>query len=232
MSPIPPMHQVRHSESFGDTSTPKAFQQTKNVVADTLRPMVVVLGVVTLSFIAFWLVPRVRLQWNRRVTLNSASSTGIYEETYLLSPSGIEVYESDISIDMIAEDGQTQSSCTEFDDLSENGDLETIVSSASVTRLNFRVDSLPSIMQGGILERRGRKDMLCDTSAYYEFDTIATGTGPLSAAQETKKSVTRPIFGFNFQEITPPVGSPLWNRKVDIPRTIGPGPLTHPPQLA
>lgn len=208
------------------------MQQTTNAVTDTLRLVIVILGLITLFLITTWVLSRVKLRWSRRLTLKSATGTGIYEDTYVLSPSGFEVFESDISIDMIAEDGQTYSSGTEFDDLSDCGDLETILSSASATRLEFRLDSLPNIMKGSILERRGRKDMLCDTSAYYEFDTVATNTTPLSAVHEAITSVARPIFGFNFQDITPPVGSPLWSRKIDIQRPMVPGPLTHPPQLA
>lgn len=142
------------------------------------------------------------------------------------------VFESDISIDMIVDDCWSQSDGTEFDDLSEQGSMETIVSSASATRATFGIDNLPNLIKGNILERRGRKDMLCDTSAYYEVNMIASAAGPLSGRMSAKRSVTRPVFGFNFQEITPPVGSPLWNRKMDIPRPVRPGPLTHPAKFA
>lgn len=234
MGPVPLVHRMRHSEGFEAVSVPDALEQTTNAVTNVLRLLIVMLGVLTLSFMTIWVLTRLRLRCKRRHTLSLVTNNVGYEAIYPPSASGIDVFESDISIDMIAEDGTTHSSGTEFDDLSENGDLETIVSSASATRLNFVLDALPSIMKGGILERRGRKNTLqCDTSAYYEFDKVATSTGPPSAVQELKRSVTRPIFGFSFQEITPPVGSPLWNRKLDIPRTACiPGPLTHPPKFA
>lgn len=232
MSPLPDLHKMRHSESFEAISQPSTLQQTTNSMLETLRLVIVLLGVLTLAFFAYWLFSRIGFRWNRRLTLDLVPGANVYEDIHITSSSSIEVFESDISIDMIAEDVQTHSSGTEFEDLSDNGDLETIVSSASATRLSFRIDGLPNIMRGGILERRGRKDMQCDTSAYYDFDNVATGTGPPSAARESKRSVTRPTFGFSFQEITPPVGSPLWNRKIDLPRAIVPGPLTHPPQLA
>ena len=233
MSPMPVMHKLQYNEGLDASSGPNALEQTTNAVTNALRLIVILLGVVTLSFIAVWAFARVRLRWKRPLTGNLNNGNTGYEARYSPSSLGVEIFESDISIDMIAEDGDIQSSGTEFDDLSDQGEMETIVSSASATRMNFTLENLPNMMRGGILERRGRKNTLrCDTTAYYEFDAHRTQPGPESAVPETKKSVTRPVFGFHFQEITPPVGSPLWNRKMDVPRATMPGPLTHPPKFA
>ena len=231
MSPPLKIHSKRHKQAFAVPATPNALQQTTDAVTNAMRLIVMLLGAVTLSLIIIWLLARVRLRL-RRHRRNKISCSGGYEAIYPPTSSSMLVLESDISIDMIADDRQTQSSGTEFDDLSEQGSMETIVSSASATRATFGIENLPGLIKGSMLERRGRKDLSCNTSGYYEANMIATGTGPLSGRMSAKRSVTRPVFGFNFQEITPPVGSPLWNRKMDIPRPVRPGPLTHPPKFA
>lgn len=142
------------------------------------------------------------------------------------------IYESNISIDMVMEDGQygSYSPTVCDDDLSTQGrnSMETILSSASATQITFALDKLPMSMAmkaGGILERRGRGQLGCDTSAYYDMSgTQVTPTMPASGA--SKKSFMKPVFGFEVQEITPPVGSPLWNRKWDG-RALCTGPLSR-----
>lgn len=232
MSPQRVIYQERHKEVFSIPATPISPAPTTHAVTNALRMTIVLLGSVSLSLIAIWLYAhvKVRLNRNKRNVLSLDLTGQSYQAIYPPpKSSSVKVFESDISIDMIGDDGRTQSDGTEFDDLSEHGSMETIISSVSATQMTFT--HLPGLLQGNILERRGRKDLQCVTSQYYEASTITIGTGTISGRMEQKMSVTRPVFGFNFQEITPPVGSPLWNRKMDMPRFVCPGPLTHPPKL-
>ena len=222
---------VRIERLHGEFTAPATFnalEQTTNAVASAMRLIVVLLGAVTLSLVTIWLLGRIRIRWKRDRS-NRISLVDEHEAVYLPMSTNCLVLESDVSIDMIVEDVKTPSSGTEFDNLSDLGSMETLVSAASIT---FDIEKLPWLMKGGILERRGRKELQCDTSAYYSVDATAAGTSPISARFEPKRSVTRPVFGFNFQEITPPVGNPLWNEKIDRAQAICPGPLTHPPIFA
>lgn len=231
MSPRLATQIERRHEEYAVPAMSNALDLTTSAVANAMRLTIVLLGALTLSLVTIWLLGRIRLRWKRH-RRNKISLVSGLEADYPPMSSNFLVLESDISIDMIIEDVKTPSSGTEFDDMSELGSMETIVSPVSATSLNFDIDKLPGILKGGILERRGRNDLQCDTFAYYSVDTIEPRTGPISARLESKRSVTRPVFGFNFQEITPPVGSPLWNRMIDAPRRVCPGPLTHPPKFA
>ena len=228
MSPLRAMNRDQRDDDFGLHPNVTPLAQTSIVAANNMRLLIVLLGSITLCFIFIWFLARVRLRWTRRHTLNHIPFNGEDECNYSSKQSTIEVFESDISIDMIGEDWNAYDSGTEFEDLTELDDMETILSSASATRMSFRLETLPSIIRGGILERRGRNNIYCDTSAYYDSDVIASDTGPLTGHTETKRSVTRPVFGFNFHNITPPIGNALWSRNITLPRAIVPGALTHP----
>lgn len=233
MVPHPLLQMDQENEGFSPPARTYIYEITNGPVTDVMRMLVALLGGGSLSLLVIWLLARIRLRWKRNKHNRLALTGGEYQALYPPIPSSnMMVFESDITIDMILDDGDTLGTGKGFDDLSDHESMETIVSSVSATRTAFDIDELPPVMKGGILERRGRKDLSCDTSAYYNLNTIAMSNSPLSTHIEAKKTMTRPVFGFNFQEITPPVGSPLWNRKIIPPRAVCPGPLTHPPQFA
>lgn len=209
-------------------ATPTSFQRTTTTLTTTLRVVICLLAALTLIGGTLWILVRTRVRL-RRLRRSNAYRSG-YES---VPGSARLILESSISIDMIPEDNE--SSGTEFEDLSGRSSMETILSSASATRITFDIEKIPGLMKGNILERRGRgKSLHCDTTAYYETNSVVAGSGALTGRKDHTRSVIRqvPVFGFNIQDITPPVGSPLWNRKTDIPRTVCPGPLTQPAKLS
>ena len=134
------------------------------------------------------------------------------------------IVESNITIDMLVEDGQD--SVTDFEDMSGRTSFETILSSVSATRIAFDIEKLPAIMRDGILERRGRSRMTCDTTIAHDMDHIITAD-PISGTPRNVRPAVQPVFGFDGLQITPPLGSAMWSRKMDARAGISP-PLTHP----
>jgi hypothetical protein len=138
------------------------------------------------------------------------------------------VYESTVSIEFDGLDDESET-IIDIEDYDGRASFETILSGGTPRTLTFDIDSIMPFLsrrKSGILDRRGRTTLRCDTTAYYETDLMPTATiSPIErrvclpkvnfkehVISPLSPSFTRPIFGFNPKTITPPLGNPLWCR--------------------
>lgn len=179
---------------------PTTLQSATDTLTASLRLVVIILAVLSVVCGALWLLLR-------RTRIRLRVSNGSDRSAELL------ILESDISIEMVGEDGQ--GSILDFEDVVGRGSFETVLSSVSATKIAFDLEKLPVMMRGEISERRGRGRLRCDTTASYNLDQVAISTGPLSGSTQAEKSSVRAIYRFEGLQVSTPGVSPTWFRKAD-----------------
>jgi hypothetical protein len=235
MAPFPVIDDPSIKTQLESPATLHDVQYGAGSISSTLKVAIMVLAGFALVTAAMYLLFR-----------NRKEPTLVWPATPLL------VYESSVEIefdDVENEDG----SILDAEEYEGRTSLETILSSGTPRKLAFDVGSVMPFLgrrRLGILDRRGKLMLQCDTTAYYETDIIPTATKspidrmmcrpkvhflenvatPLSPFWSRQAKITspqqRPMFGFNPGNITPPVGSPMWSWKANA-RTI----TEHPDRL-
>lgn len=126
--------------------------------------------------------------------------------------------DSRVSSDHVAQ--QDQCADGNGGDIESRYSTDTIISPKFPRRVVFdanRASTRPATSTGewkdGILDRRGRAQLKCDTTAQYAIDMVVKAPVPQSCPANTLRVL--PTFGFDEGTITPPIGSPLWRRKPD-----------------
>lgn len=179
---------------------PTRSQSTNDALATSLRLILIFLAASSLVCGMLWLLMR-------RTRIRLRVGNGLDRSAELL------ILESDISIEMVGEDGE--GSVLDFEDIIGRGSFETVLSSVSATKIAFDLEKLPVMMRGEISERRGRGRLRCDTTASYNLDQVAVSTGPLSGSTQAEKSSVRAVYRFKGLQVSTPGGSPTWLRKAD-----------------
>ena len=190
----------------------KRFQMTSRSVAGVSSPhiqiaillVVIIVAGLPLALGYLWILYQRRLRQHRRHDSNQSI--------------GLVVMSSSVSVDYIVkQDSYTESNGR---DIESRFSTETILSPVSPKRalseLN-RMLAMPATSteerKDNILDRRGRAQLKCDTMAQYAIDMVVAVPVPQSCPANCLRVL--PEFGFDEGTITPPIGSPLWQRKPD-----------------
>lgn len=119
--------------------------------------------------------------------------------------------------------GIRNSSCAENASADVEGSLSasTVLSPKSPKLTLLTPSHWPSKSAPGpkdnILDRRGKTPLQCDTTAQYAIDAVLTGSMMPGSCLANRLQLL-PVYGFDEATITPPIGSPLWRRKLELGR--------------
>ena len=129
---------------------------------------------------------------------------------------GLVIMDSSVSVDLVVRQDHYPESGGR--DIESRYSTETILSPISPRRAVFEPNRIPTMpatstgeLKDNILDRRGRVQLKCDTTAQYAIDMVAKAPMPQSCPANSLRVL--PVFGFDEGTITPPIGSPLWQRK-------------------
>ena len=226
MAPLPVFDSSLTTTDFDVPVIPYAIQYRPASLSTTLRTAIMILAGMSLATGALYLLLRRQRRRPRQVVVPG---------TPLL------VYESSISIEFDDIEDEEGTVVDESEHM-KRASLDTILSNGTARKLTFGVNILPFLEGpiGGILDRRGKANMECDTTAYYETDiviptvakspidrtfrrptigfmqNIASPLSPFWSRQTTVASPRGPVFGFDAKTITPPMCSPMWSRRVGL----------------
>jgi hypothetical protein len=224
MAPIPTLGDASIEQQLNSPATHFDVQTATESISSTLRIVIMILAGLTIATVALYCLLR-----TKRRTLQM-----VCPGTPLL------VYESSVSIEFDEPDDDEET-IIDIEDYGSRDSFETILSNGTPRKLAFDINKYMPFLsrrRTGILDRRGKTTLRCDTTAYYETDLVPTATkspidrkvcrpkvhfaenvvSPLSPFWARQKTITspfsRPIFGFNSKTITPPSGSPMWSGRV------------------
>jgi hypothetical protein len=131
---------------------------------------------------------------------------------------GLVIMDSSVSVDLVVR----QDHCAESDgrDIESRYSTETTLSPIFPRRAVLETNRIPTLpatstgeLKDNILDWTGRAQLMCDTTAHYAIDMVAKALIPQSCPANSLRVL--PVFGFDEGTITPPIGSPLWQRKPD-----------------
>lgn len=193
---------------------PPPIDSTTASMSASLKLVIIILACITLAFGLSWFILKTRARLRR----NNGPEFMIFE--------------SDVSIEF-GDEGEIIDVFPIAEEAEGRASFETILSSASPRRVMFDPDKLPAIIarrKGSLLDRRGRGELACDTSAFYHTDAVPTPSATLSGGK--RSAIFRPVLGFNERGEskplkTPTTASPFWSKMAGLPLAPDP-PKRHP----